>query len=380
MSVAPGPRREGFTPPRISHYLGRRGIGFFLGLSCSMAGSVAGLRAAGLPWWLAVVCSIAVHIGLLVAALSAWLPLERLTLRGVGGRAVQVLAFVYIGALAGFMVGFLNRPGPKTLDELQVALVVDAWNATPVLVVIGVGALVMIAGAASVRRQQMQRALSQLQLKRERDAAARQAAEAKLQLLQAQIQPHFLFNTLATLQHWVDSRDDRAAGLLRSLTTFLRGAAEMFSKPSVTLAEESRLARNYLSIMQARFGARLRCEFDLAADAAEQLLPPGLLMTLVENAVEHGIERSLHGGEVRVTARRGNEGFELHVDDDGAGLDAGWQDGLGIANCRERLRHRYGNDATLELAPRADGLGVRAAVRIAAHAHHPPTTDTAGAA
>ena len=355
------------NPPRPAAELlyTRRGLGFWIGLACSIGGSAVGLRAAGLPWWLALACSVAVIVGLLFSVLGAWLQPDRFSLRVMSVKGVQVLGLAYLGALAGFMVGWLDRPGPRTLEGLRVALIVDAWNATPVLAVVGVGGLLMLGGVASMRRQQMQRALTQLQLTQERDAAARQAAQAQLRLLQAQIQPHFLFNTLAAMQHWVNVGDPRAAPLLRSLTAFLRGSTELLGRSDVTLGQECDMVRHYLAIMQARFGERLRFQVDVPEECSLQELPPGLLITLVENAVEHGTAPQLRGGEVQVRARLLDGVFALRVLDDGAGLLSGWSDGVGLANSRERLRHQFGARAELTLSARTDGPGTQALVRVA---------------
>lgn len=116
------------------------------------------------------------------------------------------------------------------------------------------------------------------------------------------------------------------------------------------LGEELQLARSYLQIMSARLGERLRFELDIASDCQQQLLPPGLLLTLVENALEHGIGPSLRGGRVDIRARcLAGGGFELKVSDDGVGLQPGWLEGMGLANSRLRLRHQFGERAGLSL-------------------------------
>ena len=185
-------------------------------------------------------------------------------------------------------------------------------------------------------------------------------------MLNLQIQPHFLFNTMAALQHWVDAGDVRAAGLLRELTAFLRATTEMLGRSSVSLNEEAMLVRHYLGIMRQRLGERLAFEVHIAAAAESQALPPGLLLTLVENAVEHGIEPALQGGHLRVQARCAGNVLELSVVNSGAGLRRDWQDGIGLANCRARLRHRFGDAATLSLASGPTPGDTQACIRIQA--------------
>lgn len=170
-----------------------------------------------------------------------------------------------------------------------------------------------------------------------RELADQEAAlRLSTRLAAAQIQPHFLFNTLASLQHWVDTGDARAAPLLRDFTAYLRATLPMFERELQPLADEVEMVRRYLAIMQARLGERLRATIDVPAGLDAEL-PPGLLLTLVENAIAHGIEPQLRGGHVAVTARREAGRLVLAVRDDGPGLAPGWTDGVGLANTRRRL-------------------------------------------
>ncbi|WP_310387241.1 sensor histidine kinase [Roseateles sp.] len=192
-----------------------------------------------------------------------------------------------------------------------------------------------------------------------------QALHLKLarRLASAQIQPHFLFNTLASVQHWVDTQDPRAASTLRSFTSYLRATLPMFERESLNLTEELQIVRSYLEVMQARLGTRLQWQIEVGAGVDESLwlLPPGLLLTLVENAVGHGIEPSLRGGSimVMVTARPAEGQVLIEVRDDGAGLAAGAQDGVGLTNSRERLQLLYGERAHLTLTPLSPGCLAR---------------------
>ncbi|MCY4746028.1 histidine kinase [Pelomonas sp. UHG3] len=169
----------------------------------------------------------------------------------------------------------------------------------------------------------------------EQDAALRLSTR----LAAAQIQPHFLFNTLASLQHWVDTGDARAAPLLRDFTGYLRATLPMFEREQQPLADEMAMVQRYLAIMQARLGKRLRYTLDVAPDVAATELPPGLVLTLVENAIAHGIEPQLGGGHITVRAARDGTAVRIQVADDGPGLAPGWRDGVGLANTRRRLHH-----------------------------------------
>ncbi|WP_374563732.1 sensor histidine kinase [Ideonella sp.] len=183
------------------------------------------------------------------------------------------------------------------------------------------------------------------------------------QLATAQIKPHFMFNTLASLQHWVDTRDERAGPLLASLTAYLRATLPLFEKRELTLAQELEAVRRYLEVMRARWGERLRHELHADADTLAAALPPGALLTLVENAVEHGAGANLGGGSVRVFARAvtgvpGGPLLQVDVQDDGPGLPAGdppETGHLGLANTRMRLAQTFGQAARLSLTNRPEG-------------------------
>lgn len=196
------------------------------------------------------------------------------------------------------------------------------------------------------RAQQIEARLRELA---EQDAALR----LQTRLAAAQIQPHFLFNTLASLQHWVDTGDARAAPLLRDFTAYLRATLPMFERELQPLADEIEMVRRYLAIMQARLGARLGFTLDVPANLGAQL-PPGLVLTLVENAIAHGIEPQLRGGHVEIIARRETDRLVLTVRDDGPGLAAGCADGVGLSNTRRRLLSAFPT-ATLTLADAAPG-------------------------
>jgi sensor histidine kinase YesM len=182
----------------------------------------------------------------------------------------------------------------------------------------------------------------------------RQALQAQLQLLQAQIEPHMLFNTLANLQGLIAIDPPRAQQMLDQLIQFLRATLSSSRAQSNTLAQEFGLMDAYLGLMAVRMGSRLRYTLDLPKDLRDARVPPMLLQPLVENAIAHGLEPKVEGGEVVVRVSRSGEALVLDVCDDGRGLDAGpGKDGtqLGVHNTRERLRAIYGERASLTLSP-----------------------------
>lgn len=185
-------------------------------------------------------------------------------------------------------------------------------------------------------------------------------------LATAQIQPHFLFNTLASVQHWVDTQDARAGSTLRSFTAYLRATLPMFERESLTLSEELQIVRSYLEVMKARLGERLQWTIEQDPLLDDLQLPPGLLLTLAENAIAHGIEPALGGGRVQLRARLGAESILLEVEDDGVGLSPEAQERVGLSNSRERLLQRFGPQARLSLLARAPGTLAQIALPLAA--------------
>jgi signal transduction histidine kinase len=211
-------------------------------------------------------------------------------------------------------------------------------------------AFVMMASAwwflAMYREQQIESRLAEL------DALDEQL-RLQRRLATAQIHPHFVFNTLASLTHWVETQDARAAPLLREFNAYLRATLPMFERESQPLREELELVRHYLAIMQARLGERLHWQIDCDAEPALQL-PPGSLLTLVENAITHGIEPSLRGGKVTVRCMRESGRLLIEVEDSGEGLQQPVTEGLGLSNTRERLLTLYPG-AQLRLNPNLEG-------------------------
>lgn len=174
--------------------------------------------------------------------------------------------------------------------------------------------------------------------------------EAQLKMLQAQIEPHFLFNTLANVSGLIDSDPLLAKQLLERLNDWLRIALLRARSDSATLGDELDMLENYLQIMKIRFGERLRWNVEVPEDARRAAFPPMLLQPLVENAVRHGIEPKLGGGEITIRASIGNEALRIEVSDSGAGLVGHANSGgAGLANVRARLAALFGERAHLTL-------------------------------
>ncbi|MBL8303971.1 MAG: histidine kinase [Ideonella sp.] len=328
----------------------RQGLAFWAGLLTAALGTLLVLQRLGLALPLAIVVSVLLWGLLPLMLLAAWLQPARFSLPDLRRRLPVVVAMALAGAGVGYLVGHVARHGRIDAD-LLVNRAGDAMlRLGPAVLLVTVAMLAMLWGVARVRAQMLERQMQHWRLVSERDAAARQAAEARLKLLQGQIQPHFIFNTLSAVQHWVDQGDPRGGPLLRTLTAFLRGSTEALLHDTVSLADEAAMVGHYLAIMQARLGARLSATIEVDPVVAPVRLPPGLLLTLVENAVEHGIAPTLAGGRVGLRAVASGGDCVLTVTDTAGSLPPEPLEGVGLANSRERLQRQFGSGATLSLA------------------------------
>ncbi len=206
--------------------------------------------------------------------------------------------------------------------------------------------------AAGVRQRLAEARAHELQFALERSRFEKQALDARLALLQAQIEPHFLFNTLANVQALVETGSPRAAPVLQSLIDYLRAAMPRLHDGPATLAQELTRVQAYLALMQMRMPDRLRVEVDVDPALPALAFPPMALLTLVENAIRHGIDPLEQGGRIEVRARRQGSGWFVDVCDDGAGIDPHRVPGTGLANLRERLAAAFGAGASLQLHER----------------------------
>ncbi len=207
-----------------------------------------------------------------------------------------------------------------------------------------------VALAALVRQREGWVKEQALAFELERSELARQALDARMRLLSAQVQPHFLFNTLANVQALVETGSPLAAQVLESLTAYLRAAVPRLDEASATLGQEIDLVRAYLQLMQMRMPDRLQFELQLEPESLLLRCPPMTLMTLVENAVRHGIDPSEEGGRISIQVRRAEGHCHIQVLDTGVGLQViGRSLGTGLKALRERLLLVFGGDVLLEL-------------------------------
>jgi LytS/YehU family sensor histidine kinase len=190
-----------------------------------------------------------------------------------------------------------------------------------------------------------------------------QAAEARLQMLEAQIEPHFLFNTLAHVKRLYETEREAGARMLDNLMAYLAVALPQMRATESTLARELDHARAYLEIQQIRMGRRLAFGFDVAEPLRAARLPPLMLLTLVENAIKHGLTPQLGGGRIDIRASVEGGHLRVEVADTGQGFTKTGGGGTGLANIRARLATQFGSNAGLALALNSPG-GVVATISL----------------
>ncbi len=168
-------------------------------------------------------------------------------------------------------------------------------------------------------------------------------------MLQAQIEPHFLFNTLSNVLSLLESDPARGRAMLEDLTRYLRSSLSRTRDRMTTLGQELDLVRAYLDIWRVRMGERLRYTIEVPDKLRDMPFPPMLVQPLVENAVKHGLETKVEGGEILVSVEEHGEGYRLIVADTGLGLQDDAISGIGLANVKERLEALYDGKARLIL-------------------------------
>ena len=191
----------------------------------------------------------------------------------------------------------------------------------------------------------------------------RQMIEAQLQTLEAQIEPHFLFNTLANVRLLYEADRRKARRLIHDLANYLRAALPQMRETTSTLAREVALASAYLRVLEVRMGDRLQFTIDVPAALQDASFPPMMLLTLVENAIKHGVNPQLEGGTIAIRVERASQRLRVTVADNGVGFRKSRGVGIGLANTRMRLATLYGDSAILRLVANA-GRGVVATIEI----------------
>ncbi|WMW80679.1 histidine kinase [Undibacterium cyanobacteriorum] len=182
------------------------------------------------------------------------------------------------------------------------------------------------------------------------EALERRVLEAEMASLQAQIEPHFLFNTLALIGQLIETEPEQASIVHGHLIKYLRAALpQIREKGNSKLGQQIELCRAYLNIMQARMQERLSFSIDCPKELQHYAFPPMMIQTLVENAIKHGLEPKTEGGHIHIGAHLGESEIVVDVNDNGLGFDLQANEGIGLSNIRERLKVLYGFRAALSI-------------------------------
>jgi len=179
---------------------------------------------------------------------------------------------------------------------------------------------------------------------------SRQMAEAQLQVLQSQIEPHFLFNSLAHVRRLYRANPRAGRAMLHDLSAYMGAALPALRERAIRLGEDVDLAVAYLNVQKIRMGERLTLEIDVAPEAREARVPPLTVTTLCENAIKHGLSPLPAGGVLRIAGHRKGHTASVEVSDTGQGFQSSLGAGVGLANIRARLATLHGASAELSLS------------------------------
>ena len=313
-----------------------------------------GVMGAGAEY-LAVGWLSRMGVFLLMATIMLVVSLMVLNLAGPAGREslwVAVGAAV-AGAAAASIVRYVIGATPADAGPQYILLVFFSW--------IGSGVILAIGYVLFLRAQSAESQVRTAELRH--GALETQQLATRLRLLQAQVEPHFLFNTLSNVRRLAQTDAQAGRAMFAHLTRYLRGALPRMREHETTLREEIDLVEAYLGVQKIRMGERLQSSVDVPRVLATARVPPMMLATLVENAIKHGIAPLTEGGAIHIRAEAAGGVLTLTVADTGRGFSAVSGSGVGLANIRARLAALYGERASLRLEANPQ-RGVVAAVSL----------------
>jgi len=340
-----------------------RKVGVVVGY-CAIYGAVLSHdpRTGGAPQ------SVAAYLLGLAVALTYFLPVflvvtvaANFAPKRLAPRAVVLGLTVVVGAAIGFylmtnvlgqLVGYHVQPPKHTRSLL------------PLLAIGWVGLAIML-----LQERDAAAALAMHEAAEHRLDLARQMSEAQLQVLQSQVEPHFLFNSLAHVRRLYQTDPRAGRTMMHHLSRYLSAAQPALRQTSIGLGQELELAVAYLGVQKIRMGARLAFDIDVPNDVREARVPPMTITTLVENAIKHGLSPLPEGGMVRIVARLNGAALSIRVSDTGQGFQANLGSGVGLAIIRARLGMLFGKDAELSLhqnIPRGVTVSIVAPARLGA--------------
>lgn len=317
-----------------SRLLDPRGFGF---RGMSPAGPLA---LAFLESWLWALLTPPIFLLSSRMSLDAGRRVSRLVLILVAGMVIAIAVYLLLALGRDELFGMARRRPFRPLQEIL------AFRFVPQLLFYFA---ILSAGFARVYfRRDREREAHAVQLQA-------QLAEARLDTLRMQINPHFLFNTLHAVSAMVERDPAGVRKMIARLSELLRHTTDAHATDEVTLRDELQLLGRYIEIMEIRFQGRLRVERKIAPETLDALVPNLILQPIVENALEHGASRAVGTGWIEIASERDGERLRLTVRDNGPGPGTTPRSGIGMGNTRARLHQMYGEAAELTLAPGAEG-------------------------
>ncbi len=299
-----------------------------------------------------------------------------------GGKSDKTITFSLFGKKAQAVINLSDRPvadavnlDAKTRELIQSTVQRDAqkliYGGVSLITLFAMFFLMLLARAFAGRAARGEQRAVIAESRERSESYARQLAEARLMVMRAQVEPHFLFNTLAHVQALQEIDPPQAGVMLERLISYLRAAMPTMRETTSTLGREVEVVRAYLDLLKIRMGGRLRYVINVPSELNQVSLPPTMIATLVENAIKHGLEPKKEGGTIAINARvlpgvnGASDTLEVLVADDGLGLGGAHTQGtgIGLANTRERLKMLYGIAGDLQVEPNAPS-GVRALLRV----------------
>ena len=315
----------------------------------------------------ALVVTHALGLCAVFSLVSMWFNYRRMPAVSVK-TVLKVVTLATLGALFGASVSAF-------VDGRSVAVMMEKIGRTLLIAGVGMGTFFSILyGAVTIwRNREYEMLAAKLQMQAGQEKLDRQLSETRLRLLQAQIEPHFLFNTLGAVQQLAQIESPRAADLTANLITFLRASLSDMRTEQVTLQAELALIEAYLKVMKTRLGNRLQFNLSLPPALADVRIPGMLVLTLVENAIKHGIEPALRGGVIDVVVTQQGVQCQIEVMDTGAGEFLPTIMGVGLSNLIERVQLAYGAAGSFTLQTR-EPSGMRATLRLPPVSEHREVT------
>ena len=311
----------------------------YTSIFCCVVGYIAWLAVAEATLGQAMIISFSIGLSINTATLL----LRDAAERRLGAYAGAV-ALTLLGLIIGLAVG-----GAIALND---PLVLFVANRPALVVSVAFGCIGYI--VVSTREVLLRTEANLARVRLETEIQEKMLVQNELRLLQAQIEPHFLFNTLTNVVALIQPQPEAAEQMLESLTTLLRSSLDSTRSLETTLADELDVAEAYLSIQSMRMPGRLSYTIDHDPSLDDMRLPPLILQPLVENAVKYGVEPTQSGGSIQVLTQVAGERIEIRVLDSGPGMDVHWVEGIGIGNVKERLCTAI-SGASLRFIARSEG-------------------------